>query len=73
MGLDNDAFRKFLEEKKPAAQKKQKQAKKKSAPTGKPGKKHGAAAEEDEGPKYRCDYNALIFMQQRILSGSFGY
>lgn len=55
MGLDNDAFRKFLEEKKPAGQKKQKQAKKKKEATGKHGKKPGAAEDEDDGPKYRCD------------------
>lgn len=54
--MDNNAFRKFLEEKKPAAPKKQKQIKKKTSTPGKQGKKHGTAADEDDGPKYRYSF-----------------
>lgn len=55
MGLDNAAFRKFLEDKKPAgAQKKSKVTRKKAVST-KQAKKNSTAADEDDGPKYRCD------------------
>lgn len=67
MGLDNDAFRKFLEDKKPAgAQKKNKATKKKVPATGKPGKKNAAAAEEDDGPKYRCEVATVDHILQML-------
>jgi hypothetical protein len=59
MGLDNDAFRKFLDESRVVEAKKGKHKKKSSA---KPGMKPGVGKgtqntrtdEKDDGPKYRC-------------------
>lgn len=55
MGLDNDAFRKFVDDTAATAPKKPK-PKKKSTPSTNPGIGRGGKAvekEEDEGPKYR--------------------